>query len=944
MQEFIKWGGLTPEELKAQQDQAWQDAIMIAEARIAAQLSAVGASGANRTISEFTQTSLFVFIDNANPTYWKWFAADNQNIRFSEVYVSDLETSGPEQWDLQETYPIGSGYALTFTRDGYYKFVFIDKFGGLVDEIQMGPSGDVSWGEKEALAFYAFDFDGNHFVTFNGVDVFESHDLLGDNLVSISVGANNNNIGMVDGETLLVRLMNRTNDIGTQKIVGITGGSTTFGFEVQITTESLLEVVNASNTSPYFVIVQRLDDSEAGYPVTSILVQSKNGDPNLPFLDELSGISYYSVDYYGQNGGLIITTIDEAQRKFYIFDPVRSTTQFDVIAVNNTDYDGHYFSMYTRTGIGNIDNRTPHDTLAIVIYSNLQNSGYSNGYLKTAANLAIVSKFEGDEPAFDGFLEFDAFAATDLAVSDQYILLPTVNPELIEGSNVNTFSIKKITPTSRLTTEVDGLSGPISMLADFEIIRFGSSAIFRGNGTQADAKSFTYINPAGNIPVGNPTISVTGVEQYNQIFTSGLSIIEFPDGAGTFIISEETGAWDMIETYDDFSFSDSGDYVTEFGQLPPHLLQNQSAPRLYWFRDKGDSTTGNIVIGDGGNDMYDGGNFLNTDLDQGIPYTHTSIANSGEEVQTISDFQMNGSIVAGNVGFGASSSYFTNLYPGLFVMSATGIEANEFSISGNNGADGSGTIEAGQITLTDLGYVVSYKCISGAGDPSINQIIITKRTPQSGLPVHDWSSDTDSCDQVVSNLVELSVTEIHYLLFALANGRAVTVETITDLVTAFINVITSGQAPNTTTKYLANLNQNYGTVLASLPPHDPINTFRIIKPTEISTFTIPSNYTNRRVGPNGLYVIVNDPTRNYLLTIKVYNLDGQLVRTIETPDTNVDRAQLVKDRYIAITYTDGDGQRTYTVTIFSKTEDTQFSFTPTNGYNFSINDTAWWWD
>jgi hypothetical protein len=45
MSEFIKWGGLTPDELKARQEREWAEAIMIAEARIAAQLSVVGAKG-----------------------------------------------------------------------------------------------------------------------------------------------------------------------------------------------------------------------------------------------------------------------------------------------------------------------------------------------------------------------------------------------------------------------------------------------------------------------------------------------------------------------------------------------------------------------------------------------------------------------------------------------------------------------------------------------------------------------------------------------------------------------------------------------------------------------------------------------------------------------------------------------------------------------------------
>ncbi len=71
-------------------------------------------------------------------------------------------------------------------------------------------------------------------------------------------------------------------------------------------------------------------------------------------------------------------------------------------------------------------------------------------------------------------------------------------------------------------------------------------------------------------------------------------------------------------------------------------------PDLFLFTD---GAMGSSIV-DGGNDMYDGGNFLNTNRASTIPYT-------------------NGAIVASFAAFGPGSRYFTAKYPGLFVMAAS---------------------------------------------------------------------------------------------------------------------------------------------------------------------------------------------------------------------------------------------------------------------------------
>ncbi len=157
-----------------------------------------------------------------------------------------------------------------------------------------------------------------------------------------------------------------------------------------------------------------------------------------------------------------------------------------------------------------------------------------------------------------------------------------------------------------------------------------------------------------------------------------------------------------------------------------------------------DGETGTF-IGDGGRDMYDNGNSLNTNLMTAIPYT-------------------NGVVTASDAAFGPGSSYSTDKYPGLFVMSATNVAIDTFEITGDLGADGSG-IADGQVIPLSVGgqpYTVFMKRVHGAGDASVNHLIIV---PGNGAGItHTFASDTNDDQHRVAGLTGIS--EIHYLLTA----------------------------------------------------------------------------------------------------------------------------------------------------------------------------------
>jgi len=168
-------------------------------------------------------------------------------------------------------------------------------------------------------------------------------------------------------------------------------------------------------------------------------------------------------------------------------------------------------------------------------------------------------------------------------------------------------------------------------------------------------------------------------------------------------------------------------------------------PDLYNFN--GGETGNNIQ--DGGGDMYDGGNYLNTNFMNSIFYTDNSILENGE--------------------FGANGRYFTSKIPGMFLMAADLDGVTEFSITGNLGADGAGVQEETTLTYTSslneafTGYVSR---VYNSGDPSINHLIIVADNDEIEVTI---ANGTGNEDHQVNNLE--NTDRIYYILFATNGGN-----------------------------------------------------------------------------------------------------------------------------------------------------------------------------
>lgn len=223
-------------------------------------------------------------------------------------------------------------------------------------------------------------------------------------------------------------------------------------------------------------------------------------------------------------------------------------------------------------------------------------------------------------------------------------------------------------------------------------------------------------------------------------------------------------------------------------------------------------------IRDGGEDLEDGGNYINTNLTQlyaniteddvnatdSIPNTHVPAWNDfsydsfnifGYEY---SPTNINGVVADGTSYFGAGSSYFTNMYSGMFCLVAKDINIEEFSVTGDSGADGSGEVRATSFEISFNGEIYScfLKSIYDNSDPSMNQLIIVDGSLSGLTHLYDSSSEYD--DNCVQGLTGRNM--IAYMLLCRGKdvgdgsyGDPLDYSNANQIALMFLNIINGGQ-------------------------------------------------------------------------------------------------------------------------------------------------------
>lgn len=226
-------------------------------------------------------------------------------------------------------------------------------------------------------------------------------------------------------------------------------------------------------------------------------------------------------------------------------------------------------------------------------------------------------------------------------------------------------------------------------------------------------------------------------------------------------------------------------------------------------------------IDDGMDDMYDGANYLNTNLTQtylsikcegenslvsggeggcsgdhekSIPSTHTMAWNEEPEVDFLDPvtdqyryLPVNDSLeMVGDGYFGVGSSYFTAMFPGMFVLVANNINITEFSIVGNTGSDGNG-VDATEIFPVGSGgaYTAFFKTNYDAGDPSINHIIIIDGSSEGINHYYDPTSEGD--EHAIVGLA--GRTKLLFICIGKANAVAMSRAEAEAIATKFLEVV-----------------------------------------------------------------------------------------------------------------------------------------------------------
>ena len=187
-------------------------------------------------------------------------------------------------------------------------------------------------------------------------------------------------------------------------------------------------------------------------------------------------------------------------------------------------------------------------------------------------------------------------------------------------------------------------------------------------------------------------------------------------------------------------------------------------------------------ISDGGNDMYDGGNYLGTNLGTGISYSDN--------------------VVAASALLGAGGQYFTRKYDGLWVFAADVNGLSYFEITGNLGADSSGATDSAVLSVVRDGvtYRGFVKRVYNAGDPSVNHLIIAA---DNGSMTHAVSTDTNDDYHRLTSLT--GVTRIYHVLYAGTGGAYIDNTATLAIMTAFLDAVSTPDfvTPNATSGTVA---------------------------------------------------------------------------------------------------------------------------------------------
>ena len=917
MQEFINWGGETPEQLAERRrfEEEMREFMinkMLMEAarnqgKSSSAAAAIGGGGGD-TAFEITDSSAILVYYNQETNTYDYFTMNPASQTFTEAVSTGV---AGDSGNISNVYPINQkGYVIVFNKfDNSYEAVFISAQGELIDSIQSVPTSDLSFDVRDGKFFYFIDLDANQLVIFDGTSVRVDTTILTD-ASSYSIGTNNY---PTTASSLIINLGKTDQERGNYKEWwSLNADSSTLLFQDYSDERQRFSEVNASFQSNYLLVVDR--DYYGDVYAAEVKIINLEGEVVWSQAGAYDQVSYW---FYGLGDSLLIILRSGSDYLIKSFDPTVSLDAQEIVYTSDSQY-----SVKADTyGPWSVNDNPPSEAFAILFYDMVGDS--IPGNMANVNNSVMITKFKGQEAVVTELTD-SYINIWDFNVTDDVVLLPVA----VEGETVPLYKIRKATRDQVFESFVNGIEfaydGDGAIYAS-AFNRVAHGFLFEIAYSPAMTSFIHFIGNDGVLSTDG-VLPLVGIPyndaEINWNNESGPLLYDTP--IGYYVWLPDTKKWELIDEATGSSRYSTRNYSNPTLTDGVNYFLAKPQARLYWFSDEGMNE-----INDGGNDMYDGGNRLYASSQEiQISYTHTQFENGGDgEITDQTLFTHDGQVQSGaEYGLGQASTYFTNLYPGLFVLSALNVETDRFKVDGGLGADGSGRTSTDIIDLAEAGYKLYLRRVWGAGDPSINQLMIIKATDHNDI-AQDFSWNTDDDFHLLYNLDTAGVTEIHYLLFALANGVQGSLSDITNFANDYVALV---KDKTDSEEILTTLSLNHSTLLLRLPSHNPTSSAEgwIVKSNGITPFELsPTDLDSVRLGSNGLLILTRDSERLDNYTIDHYDLSGRLVSHIETDYPDLENVDSLTEREIFI---------------FNEAGHQHKRFIATEGYTFVLNDFVWW--
>jgi hypothetical protein len=875
---LFNWGNESPEQrairARLEQEALYEQAVRMANARNSAQFGGAGGGGAvvpDSVVESINQSTLVVFHEYDQPTY-RYYVADYSSNSILGPFDTGVSVEDYDLGDLN-SYPLQySGYGLRFYRGDIneHTMLFLDYRGTIVESI-VAISTDVAMDSYQGKYIAATDFDEQLLWIFDGTTVLTD--------TTVFQGAAGFDLGTnIGGQTY------SSTNTGLGLRVLMSDDSRRFYLcnsseitQVYETTpeEALIQSVefHPFYDSDKFVIITR---NVSDYRVDKLEIISSTGTVEHTISIDTELLTNSNFQIYGSNkffihlNNSLDTSVPHVIHSYDGSNNLIRSTVLDAVVYTN------WRSEYRRREFNN-DYNYPIVEHAIMWF---HGSSTTNNELTYFNRGVLLRMFEGQDHSLYTYADG---TTRGVYLSD-------------EGIN-NTFAL--------YVTDRDN-DGDLQAM----VIKATGSPVFSDLGYSTDGLDDIDVTENGERMAvvieylegpGDPINTI--VQSFNSSGIKAEPKLELETeshgteaGYGTYLVTGDnltnfltpSGAWAQ---YPDFENSTGAYFHTNLDQT--------TAP------------------------------YVATWLDPKVKYTHTQLDDDPDEGVAPEGFIMDGSIVNGEEYFGTGSTYFTNLYPGLFVLSAKSINISSFGIDGNSGADGNGEVETEIVNINSYSktYTAYVKKVYDSGDPSINQIIIIDTDGTGVSQSVDLTTEDDT-----HRLTGIdAATEIHYLLFAKTEDGIgyVTPEEIESVITEYLDLVDDQTLGDT----LSVLNSSYSNITGVFPAYDSEDPDRIYyfsdAPDANSTIDdgggdmydtaniISTNLTGGRAikifkstgevtqvtllerpemyfGRNGFFTI--DVNNNSDLIIRTYDLDGNLITTSNSTHIDYEYGGYIEDR------------------------------------------------